>query len=849
MPVWVIPLLAGILIVAAIVLVVAIHILDVHAEQQCAHVHDLKQRSLELSQTQYQFRCGKSQPCCVCGSVRNRRSQASSSGSASTPQSKGSFRKGSAGRILQPLVDAACGKTSIGSGSIERLTRFSRKPNGMASGLKGGWFNARNIFGDSGSRRESGKKSDVGSAPVATDDSSSSGNSASAGRVASSSCSSSMTTITATITSTNAPSSSNAGAQEPRTQVTDDGAGKTSSQRRFVLEILMSRSGGDDGQGGSASRATGVRLKLETNASLESLESLAGLAAAATGSGSSYQSLEIDTDTEGTTLTAGITTAASGPVPARDAKGRPRVPSPARTVPPCTKSVTHCEVGNAQASVASLSKLDGQKETKSQSKSPGSSAGLCTTSTAVRKSSESLDEKHECPGEITSCLSSLDKKSVFDCGSLDGSIAGNISSGTTNPPSSGPSKSKQSGQTIAVATEIKSKSISGHSGSSIGSHGAGSSVSSPSNTKGTQHQTPINSSQDGLGALRISVLDGSTKGKSVKDCSKGVMAEIASALAALNVESVGGKCLGISSALGVGSIPSDGSSKGDKLGSAQEEDLPGNGSGSELVDERDDHEPVTRSGVGKLEESELEGTKKQKKKKKNRGRRQRAKAATAAPAIQAQDRVHSHEKLSSKPAEKINTVSEVEVGCTCGAPKGSCHSIRCPYPFTSSGSMVQSKIKEQYDELVRSNMAKSLTLAQVGRFTTCLVEAKTSLQQKSDTIQRRFTIAKSLLAKADKSSFDRLCGQIYGLEIEQKKLEEDTVVYNRLQEQLKLSPAYQKMLEYGRTHFELQPNTGQLIEKVDTDEMEISFEELLAQEKKDSFWQKQRHSRSSVQVS
>lgn len=31
---------------------------------------------------------------------------------------------------------------------------------------------------------------------------------------------------------------------------------------------------------------------------------------------------------------------------------------------------------------------------------------------------------------------------------------------------------------------------------------------------------------------------------------------------------------------------------------------------------------------------------------------------------------------------------------------------------------------------------------------------------RSDTIQRRFTIAKSLLSKADKSSFDRLCGQV-----------------------------------------------------------------------------------------
>ncbi|GLJ59835.1 hypothetical protein SUGI_1524510, partial [Cryptomeria japonica] len=135
----------------------------------------------------------------------------------------------------------------------------------------------------------------------------------------------------------------------------------------------------------------------------------------------------------------------------------------------------------------------------------------------------------------------------------------------------------------------------------------------------------------------------------------------------------------------------------------------------------------------------------------------------------------------------------------------------------------------------------------VGRFTNCLVEAKAALQQKSETIQRKFTIAKSLLAKADKSTFDRLCGQIYRLETEQKRLEEDTVVYNRLQEQLKLSPAYQKMVEYGRTHFQSQHNTGHL-EKSDEEDDEISFEELLAQEKKDSFWQKHGPIRPSVPV-
>lgn len=195
---------------------------------------------------------------------------------------------------------------------------------------------------------------------------------------------------------------------------------------------------------------------------------------------------------------------------------------------------------------------------------------------------------------------------------------------------------------------------------------------------------------------------------------------------------------------------------------------------------------------------------------------------------------------------------EGELGYTCGKWKGGdCHEGSCTYPFTSlgRGSVMQRRIKQQYDELLHSNTAGPLTLAQVGRFTNCLVEAKTALLQKSETIQRKFTIAKSLLVKADKSSFDRLCGQIYRLETEQKRLEEDTEVYNRLQEQLKLSPAYQKMLEHGHSHFQSQLKTGQLLEKSESEDAEISFEELLAQEKKDSFWQKHGHFRSSMPVS
>ncbi|XP_050234665.1 uncharacterized protein LOC126682931 [Mercurialis annua] len=166
----------------------------------------------------------------------------------------------------------------------------------------------------------------------------------------------------------------------------------------------------------------------------------------------------------------------------------------------------------------------------------------------------------------------------------------------------------------------------------------------------------------------------------------------------------------------------------------------------------------------------------------------------------------------------------------------------CLYPFTSSSSATQRKIKQQYDQLVRCNESKGLTLAQVGDFANCLVEARNELQHKAESIKRKFTITKALLFKADRSSLDRLRQQIYKLELEQKRLEEDTFVYNWLQQQLKLSPAYKKMLEISAC-MEMKAKSSELMDDNDAEDSDISFEELLAQEKKDVFWQKNRKSR------
>ncbi|KAL2899537.1 tRNA(Ile)-lysidine synthase [Bienertia sinuspersici] len=213
---------------------------------------------------------------------------------------------------------------------------------------------------------------------------------------------------------------------------------------------------------------------------------------------------------------------------------------------------------------------------------------------------------------------------------------------------------------------------------------------------------------------------------------------------------------------------------------------------------------------GHSDETEIEDKKKKRKKKKGKKK---------------QLNCHSDLQLENGSGSRKNA----ELGLT------NKEELVCLYPFTSSSSATQRKIKQQYDQLVKSHESKGLTLAQVGEFVNCLVDARNEVQQKSECIKRKFTITKALLLKADRSSFDRLRQQIYKLELEQKRLEEDAFVYNWLQHQLKLSPAYKKMVEIGDC-MELKAKSGELTESPDTEQNNISFEEFLAQEKKDTFW-------------
>ncbi|XP_024380426.1 uncharacterized protein [Physcomitrium patens] len=695
---------------------------------------------------------------CPCGNVRNRKGPSTrSTEKPEVVKSEG---------VLQALADAAYQKLTLGALLLRCFGSQTFQRPDFVKCLQGSWLNAGKLF-----KRIRKVDTPILKAGECQHPAVSTGCpvSISAGPSVSASVNASgagsTTTITTTITTTTPSSSSAPTSCGASSTGGENGTSEQPPQRRLVLEILMSTS-----EGGALPRATGVRLKLESNASSDSL---ANVAAVSTLGAEGPNLLERDDN-----LTD-LTSTTCGSIPSTEtgsciSNGLPRSASSGlKTV--CHVSKQGGATGNGSAA----------------SNNMNTSGSLASSSSFSANATKSKSNSN-----LTSSSKSKSKggSASLQCSSLS------------------------SGLPTATACSVNS------GGQSLGTCRAPES-----------HQGPNNLSPDGLGALRISLLEAGAKGKSVKECTKGVTADIASALAALNVDSIVGKGVGMGTGIALGGMMTETGKTESSAGFCS------NHSSDILLDEEG-----MREGGGSGKDG-----KKEKKKKKHRSKKHKGKRAAVSGTGDVSTDVKESEKLVTEHSgtHTVAASSEVELGCLCGTVKGGCHSSNCPYPFTYSGSMVQRKIKEQYDELVRSNAAKTLTLAQVGRFTTCLVETKSALQQKSDTIQRRFTIAKSLLSKADKSSFDRLCGQIYGLENEQKKLEEDTVVYNRLQEQLKLSPAYLKMLEYGRAHFELQPNTGQLIEKFNADDEELSFEELLAQEKKDSFWQKHSPARSSVQVS
>lgn len=161
---------------------------------------------------------------------------------------------------------------------------------------------------------------------------------------------------------------------------------------------------------------------------------------------------------------------------------------------------------------------------------------------------------------------------------------------------------------------------------------------------------------------------------------------------------------------------------------------------------------------------------------------------------------------------------------------------RPQFPLASVAGPLQRRITARYDDLARASQDHCLTIHQIREFLNCLVDARNELLHKSEIARRSFTIKKALLSNSRncRSSYDqhRLSKQVDKLESEHERLKKDAAVYNFLQEQLRMSDHYKLMMELNDAM-----EKKALEQALADEESQMSFEELLEEEKKDAaFW-------------
>jgi hypothetical protein len=128
-------IVGGLLTGLLLTMIIGFHLLDTNATKQCLH------KSQQQKEDSGSGVIEPGQLCCLCGNVRNRRTQAQKA------SSKGEAIKSNG--ILQPLVDA-CGKLPANSLRIRCLGSRTSRRTGIANGLQGTWFNAASFFRGAG---------------------------------------------------------------------------------------------------------------------------------------------------------------------------------------------------------------------------------------------------------------------------------------------------------------------------------------------------------------------------------------------------------------------------------------------------------------------------------------------------------------------------------------------------------------------------------------------------------------------------------------------------------------------------------------------------------------------------
>ncbi|CAM9730320.1 unnamed protein product [Scytosiphon promiscuus] len=119
--------------------------------------------------------------------------------------------------------------------------------------------------------------------------------------------------------------------------------------------------------------------------------------------------------------------------------------------------------------------------------------------------------------------------------------------------------------------------------------------------------------------------------------------------------------------------------------------------------------------------------------------------------------------------------------------------------ITTRNGAIQREMQDAYRKLICANVERKLTLQDVASFSTFLVGVRVRLHEKGSNLRRRHSVLSSLLKHAPRARVQRIYSDLAAVEEQESALTKDVDLFNKLQQDLKESPAYKAMMEYGQS--------------------------------------------------
>eukprot|EP00903_Cladosiphon_okamuranus_P013222 g12332.t1 len=119
--------------------------------------------------------------------------------------------------------------------------------------------------------------------------------------------------------------------------------------------------------------------------------------------------------------------------------------------------------------------------------------------------------------------------------------------------------------------------------------------------------------------------------------------------------------------------------------------------------------------------------------------------------------------------------------------------------ITTRNGAIQREMQDAYRKLICANVERKLTLQDVASFSTFLVGVRVRLHEKGSNLRRRHSVLSSLIKHAPRARVQRIYSDLAAVEEQESALTKDVDLFNKLQQDLKESPAYKAMMEYGQS--------------------------------------------------